>query len=197
MATPAFGQDFGGLRVEARAGWDNVGVDLEATGGIPRGEFSEDASTISYGAEVGYDVAFGDAVVGAYAGADFAQADGCGSVLGNDRACFEAERNITVGARVGLAVIPQALLYAKGGYSNGRVSARYDNFGDLFGEIEDSESRTGYHVGIGGELGIGRFYAKAEYVHTRYSEFELNTLLASGTGSVNRNQVLAGVGLRF
>ena len=91
----------------------------------------------------------------------------------------------------------KGLLYAKAGYSNGRVSARYDNFGDVFGEIENSESRTGYHLGAGAELDLGRLYAKAEYVHTRYSDFELGALGATATGSVNRNQVLAGVGLRF
>lgn len=197
FSVPAFAQDVGGLRVEGRVGWDNVEVGLKPTAGVPGGPFSEDASTISYGAEVGYDLTFGGAVLGAYGGVDFAQAEACGAVLGDDRACLEAERNITVGARAGFAVTPQALLYAKGGYSNGRVSARYENFREIFGEFEDSGSRSGYHLGAGGELDLGRFYVKAEYVHTRYSEFELGALGASATGSVNRNQVLAGVGLRF
>ena len=197
MSTPALAQEFGGLRAEARLGWDNAGLELEPTAGIPAGDFSDDASTISYGAEVGYDLTFNRLVLGAYAGVDFAQAEGCSTVLGNDRACFEAERNITVGGRAGFAVTPQALLYAKGGYSNGRVSARYDNFGDLFGEVSDSGSRSGYHLGAGAELDVGPLYVKAEYVHTRYSDFELGALGASATGSVNRNQVLAGVGLRF
>ena len=190
---PLLAQDFGGLRLEGRVGWDNVGVGLEVDEGVQSEEFDEDASTISYGGEVGYDLSFGSAVVGAYGGADFAQADVCGDLLGGDEACLEAERNLTAGARIGFALTPEALLYAKGGYSNARVRATYSGLGDLF-DLEDSASRSGYHIGAGAELGLGRFYGKVEYVHTRYEDFDLG---ASSSGSVRRNQLLAGLGIRF
>ncbi len=189
---PLLAQDFGGLRLEGRVGWDKVGVALEVQDGINR-EFDGDASTFSYGGEIGYDLSLGGAVIGAYGGADFAQGEVCDSVLGNDRACVEAERNLTAGARVGFLVIPVVLLYAKGGYSNAQVGATYRSVGDLV-NIEESASRAGYHVGLGAELGIGQLYGKVEYVHTRYNDFELGT---SASGSINRNQVLAGLGIRF
>lgn len=192
VATPALAQQFGGLRIEGRAGWDNVGVDLD--GPAAPVTIDEEGSTVSYGAEVGYDLSLGSAIVGGYGGLDFAQAEFCDEVFGNDRACIEAERNITLGGRVGFAVTPEALLYGKAGYSNGQVRARYDNFGDVFGEIEDSQSRSGYHYGVGAELDIGPVYGKVEYVHTEYEALEIE---AGTEGSVSRNQVLAGVGIRF
>jgi outer membrane immunogenic protein len=192
VSTPALAQQFGGLRVEGRVGWDNVGVDIDGPGAPVT--IDEEASTVSYGAEVGYDLSLGNAIVGAYGGIDFSEAEFCDEVFGNDRACIEGARNITVGGRVGLGVTPEALLYAKAGYSNARVRARYDNFGDLFGEIEDEASRTGYHVGIGAELDIGPVYGKVEYVHTEYDALEIQ---AGTEGKLSRNQVLAGVGIRF
>jgi outer membrane immunogenic protein len=192
VSTPALAQQFGGLRVEGRVGWDNVGIELDGAGAPVT--LDEDASTISYGGEVGYDLSLGSAIVGAYGGIDFSEAEFCDTVFGNDRACIEGARNITVGGRAGFGVTPEALLYAKAGYSNARIRARYDNFGDLFGEIEDSASRTGFHVGVGAELDLGPLYGKVEYVHTRYDEL----VVEPGTeGQLSRNQVLAGVGIRF
>jgi outer membrane immunogenic protein len=191
-ATPAFAQEFGGPRIEARIGWDSVDLGVDIDG---EGTFDEGASTVSYGAEAGYDLSFGSAILGAYAGVDFANAEVCDEVFGDDEACISAERNITVGARAGFAVTPEALIYAKAGYSNGRVRASYDDFGDIIDAIEESESRSGHHIGVGAELAFGpNFYGKAEYVRTNYSDFDVD---ATTTGSIKRNQVLAGIGFRF
>lgn len=194
-SSPSLAQNFGGPRIEGRIGWDNARLGIDSDDGDQQLELDEDASTVSYGGEVGYDLSFGSAIIGAYAGIDFAKAEFCDELFGNDQACIEAERNITVGGRAGFTVTPQALLYAKGGYSNGRVRATYDNLGDLVGEIEESQSRKGYHFGVGAELAFGSSaYGKVEYVHTRYKDFELDE--ATG-GSVRRNQLLAGIGFRF
>ena len=65
VSTPALAQQFRGLRVEGRVGWDNVGVDLDGPGAPVT--LDEQASTISYGAEVGYDIAAGGPSIGSEA----------------------------------------------------------------------------------------------------------------------------------
>lgn len=143
LATPAMANDFSGIRVGVTAGVD----DLSAF----------DVTDVTYGAEVGVDFPLGDkAIVGVEANVD--------NVF--DR------RNIGASARVGYAVIPNLLVYAKAGYAN---------YSDVF-----SRKLDGVRVGGGLETNIsGNSYVKAEY---RYTNFEQG---------IDSHAGLIGLGLRF
>jgi outer membrane immunogenic protein len=91
-----------------------------------------------------------------------------------EEAGLSAGRDIYAGARVGF-VTGNTLFYAKGGYTNARAS--YSGNGANF---------DGYRVGGGIEQNFGRFYGKVEYRYSRYNDI-----------SLNRDQVVAGVGIRF
>ena len=195
FATPALAADFGGPRIEVRAGWDSTELGFEYDDGEDGVQLDQDEATIGFGAEIGYDASFGGGVAGVYAGVDFAQAEICNEVFGEDEACISAKRNLTLGVRGGIAVTPMTLLYVKGGYSNGRVSVAYEDFEDILEDFDESESRGGFHLGVGGEVSFGTsLYGKAEFVHTRYNDYEVDEVSSVG---VSRNQVLVGVGFRF
>jgi outer membrane immunogenic protein len=218
LAAPAYAQDLSGFRVEARGGWEQVGA--KATIPNPDDDTDEDGdefltasdndSGISYGLEIGYDAQIGSSfVLGAYAGADFADSDICGEVLADDLACAGLGRTFTVGARAGVPIGERSLIYIKGGYSNGKLDASYDadvtdNDDDTPGAIAKfDQTLDGYHVGAGFELGVTeKAYVKLEYVYTDYGsqswllgdDAEADPTLKIGS---DRHQVLAGVGLRF
>lgn len=131
-ATPALAQDtatadasFTGPRIGANVGFYNddvIGVD----------EFS-------YGAEVGYDFAAGNAVLG---------------VTAEIQDSKEITRELALTGRAGARVGSNGLLYATGGYSNLRA----------YGVNLD-----GFKVGVGGELAVGgRGYAKVEQLYNNY-----------------------------
>lgn len=101
-----------------------------------------------------------------------AEAELTGSTI--DDSGISAGRDIYAGARVGYAA-GSTLFYAKGGYTNARAS--FAGTGENF---------DGYRVGGGVEHNFGRFYGKVEYRYSRYDD-----------AGLNRDQVLAGVGIRF
>lgn len=217
-AVPAQAQDFSGFRIEARGGWDQVDVkasypnpdDDEDEEGDEFLTASGDDSSVSYGIELGYDVQFGGGMVlGPYAGLDYSDGRNCAELIGEDLTCAELGRNFTIGARAGIPLGESLLLYAKGGYSNGKFEASYDsdvtdNDDDEPGAIEEfKESFDGYHVGGGAELALASgIYAKVEYVYTDYGN--RSYLLADGdpgdpalSVDPGRHQALVGLGIRF
>ena len=199
VSTPAAAAQFSGPRVELRGGYDRTTIDLDYSDGVDDFSDSGHKSGFDFGAEVGYDAELGTvAVVGAYAGAEWATTKKCGELIGDDEACLKLGRNLTLGARVGAKVSPMAMIYAKAGYSNGQLKAKYRNADDPTLDFSDHTNRDGFHIGIGGEVAIGRqAYARAEYVHTNYSgdsysdpDFEVEI-------DGHRDQVLLGFGMRF
>ena len=191
IATPAMAQDNsssfkGGARIEARAGVDDVV--LKDSGG------SESKVGFVYGTELGYDYATKSGfVIGAYAGIEGATTKDCGALSATQSVCVKAGRNITVGARAG-GVVAGGLLYAKGGYTNGRVTVSVIDTAVSANNVSASGNADGWHLGAGYEMTISAHtYAKIEYVYTHYSAE--NSL---GTGvSLQRHQGLVGFGYRF
>ena len=88
---------------------------------------------------------------------------------------ISAGRDIFVGGRIGFVAGASTLVYGKAGYTNARAS--------LAGAGADFD---GYRFGAGVEHSFGRFYGKVEYRYARYEEIDLN-----------RDQVVAGIGIRF
>ena len=178
VATPAFAQDtqsFSGLRVEGLVGYDRAEVEDAGSDGI------------SYGVGVGYDMRAGGAVFGVEAEATESTVDECvgGVEVTGDELCAKLGRDLYVGGRAGALVGPNALLYAKAGYTNGRVKLDYDAPGTT-ADFSDSANLDGVRVGAGVEFGLGtNAYAKAEY---RYSNYEQG---------FEKHQGVVGFGFRF
>lgn len=217
IAGPACAQDFSGLRIEGRGGWDVT----KASSSLPNPDEDEDEDGDEfliatarddgpdYGAEVGYDIQLGSAVVlGAYAGGDFANRWSCVELVEDDQACARSRRSFTLGARAGVALGETVLLYAKGGYSNGKVEVSYDpdltdNASDDPGGVVYHDAKIdGFHLGAGLELAVsGALYAKAEYVYTDYGTGRYAIDDADGSPELaiglRRHQALVGVGVRF
>jgi outer membrane immunogenic protein len=218
LAGPAYAQDLSGVRIEGRVGWEQVGAGAT----LPNPDFDEDDADIpefltgsendvgiTYGAEIGYDLQVGPGlVIGAYAGADFSDSRMCTELVEDDLACADLGRTFTLGARAGVPFGRSSLVYVKGGYSNGKFDIAYDpdvtdNDAEEPGAIAQfSNSRGGFHVGGGVELGLTQgLYGKFEYVYTDYGkgsyllgDEEGDPTLAVGA---DRHQALVGIGLRF
>ena len=190
IATPAMAQDDsssfkGGARVEARAGVDDVV--------LKSGGSSDSKVGLAYGAELGYDYATKSGfVIGAYAGVEGATTKDC-AVSGTQSACIKAGRNFTVGVRAG-GTVAGGLLYAKGGYTNGRVTASFTDTAVPANNVSASGNADGWHAGAGYEMGISAHtYAKIEYVYTHYS---VDNSLGTTVG-LQRHQGMVGFGYRF
>jgi outer membrane immunogenic protein len=190
VAAPAFAQDaapspVAGPRVEATVGWDNIVLSALDESGSKSG--------VTFGGEIGYDIQFGrGAVIGAYAGIDGATTKEC-LTDGTERGCIKAGRNITVGARIGAPIGSRALIYGKGGYSNGQLRVNYTDSAFPADNFSESGDADGFHVGGGIELNLSRgIYAKAEYNYTNYSVDD------AGLGlDLERHRVVGGIGIRF
>ena len=194
-ATPAMAQDFAGPRAEVRAGWTKVDIEAELDGE----EDSVNEEAVTFGGEIGFDAQLNSFVLGGYAGVDYGEAEFCDEVFGGDEACLEVGRNFTVGARAGVPIGTAALLYVKGGYSNGRLGVSFDD--DVSDNIDaetESDSLDGFHIGVGAELAGGpNVYVKAEYVYTKYDGSESNDEDFDSSFDLSRHQALFGVGFRF
>ena len=214
--TSAQAQDVSGFRIEGRLGWEKAGAEAV----LPNPEDDEDETGDeflvgkdkddgpAYGVEIGYDFQIGDSfVVGAYGGVDLSDSNICVELVEDDLSCTELGRTFTAGLRAGVPIGGNSLIYAKGGYSNGKLDLTYDpditdNGDEEPGEIAAfSEKRDGYHLGAGVEIGVtSSIYAKIEYV---YSDFgggsyllDEESDLSSGV-QLDRHQALVGLGIRF
>ncbi|MGB3806054.1 MAG: outer membrane beta-barrel protein [Erythrobacter sp.] len=210
FTSPAMAQSYGddnaftGFRLEALAGFDSSKAGSEADD-----DFDEDNDQsiegLVYGAAVGYDYDAGGVVLGVEA----ELTDSTAETDVNDNGDFEGfglgdvetGRDIYVGARIGALVSPQAMIYAKGGYTNARFDIESSFDGENFNNSVDTD---GYRVGAGAEYAFGRnTFAKIEYRYSNYSDAELDfddpdiDDVDLGEIDLDRHQVMAGVGFRF
>lgn len=173
-AGPALAQDepsptsFSGPRVEALAGYDEGLV---------------------YGVGVGYDLRAGGVVIGFDGEATLSTSKECASgiFVPGDRLCARQGRDLFGGLRIGVPIGDKVLVYAKGGYSNIRLSTDYDDGtpGGL-NDFDVGANLDGGRVAGGLELSLGRrAFIKGEY---RYSNYE---------AGVSKHDGLAGIGIRF
>jgi outer membrane immunogenic protein len=180
-ASPSLAQSgsaapFTGPRIEVLGGWDHPTTQAGKDDGF------------AYGVAAGYDFQVGRAVLGAEGEWSDSTSKSCvnGFTIANDRLCAGTGRDLYVGGRVGVAVAPSTLLYAKAGYTNAQVRLRYTGVTGGPDSFRDHENLDGVRVGAGIEQKLTRTaYVKAEY---RYSNYEQG---------VERHQVLGGVGVRF
>ncbi|WP_442679547.1 outer membrane protein [Sphingomonas sp. ASY06-1R] len=153
------------------------GAHVEAVGGWDRVQANGHDDGILYGVGAGYDLRRGNTVFGIEGEAtDSTQKEKFGGVT------QKASRDLYVGGRIGTVVGGNNLLYVKAGYTNARFKAE----GTATGVTLADGNLDGARVGAGIEHALSpNAFVKAEY---RYSNYEQG---------VSRNQVLAGIGLRF
>lgn len=204
IATPAAAQDdtAGGFWVGAIGGFDSSGagstVDDDSTQ-----DNDQSIEGFGYGVQAGYDVNLGRAVLGleaeysdSTAKTEFDDGDFEGFGFGS----VAAGRDLYVGARVGTMLSPNAMVYAKAGYTNAKYEVlANDGTTDYTADIDTD----GYRLGAGLEYGLSsNAFVKVEYRYSNYSDAELDFEGdAPDAGSfeidTDRHQIMAGVGFRF
>lgn len=188
-----------GVRIEGRGGFERITLSARYNDGLEQWSGRSSENGISYGGEIGYDLAASDNVsFGPYVGLDFSDTEYCSEVYGLDRACLSAGRSVTAGLRIAAPVSDNVTIYAKGGYANGRLKFRYDDFENILEDYRIVANRGGFHAGLGTEIALARnVYAKAEYVYTNYKVERFVDGEESGTLDGRRQQLVVGMGLRF
>ncbi len=195
MAAPAAAQPldspFTGFRLEALAGYDNVQSGNDNS--------SEAAQGLAYGAAAGFDAHLGRVIVGGEA--EYTGSNGNLTArdvdIAGDNLALDAGRDLYVGARAGVAVTPSTLLYVKGGYTNFKVTSRYND--TVNGILERGVTLDGFRVGAGVEQQFNLLgpsgYVKAEYRYSHYSNLDFADV--DGGIDTDRHQIMAGLGVRF
>lgn len=212
FATPALAQEaspFTGPRIEGIVGYDVLksgdsnddSVDTSGDNG------DESIEGVTYGVGVGYDFDLG----GVVAGVEAEYSDSSGKQESDeslDGIAFTSRvatgRDIYVGARLGYAVTPRTLLYAKGGYTNTSIEAGFRTNDDRF---EFDTNADGWRLGAGIEQLFGpNAYGKLEYRYSNYTnldfsdDFDLGNFESEDFDTdinLDRHQVVAAFGVRF
>lgn len=204
-ATPALAQDrapFTGPRVEALVGYD-VLRSGEADDGVATTDNAGDESIegLAYGVGVGFDFDLGGVVLGVEG--EYAESEGQQEFDETiDGTAFlgriETGRDLYVGGRIGFAVTPRTLVYAKAGYTNTSIESAFTSSSD---SVDFDTTVDGYRVGAGIEQMLGtNLYLKAEYRYSNYNGLSFDDDLFGDEDvdiDLDRHQVLAGLGFRF
>ncbi|MDQ4087007.1 MAG: porin family protein [Pseudomonadota bacterium] len=200
MASPAMAQEaspFSGFRVEGLVGYDRIGSgEVDDGTDTSDNEGDESLEGVGYGLGVGFDFDLGGVVAGIEGEymESSAEAENDESVDGFS-ARIGVGRDLYVGGRIGFAASPNALIYAKAGYTNTGVEAAFDDDVDLF---EFEREIDGWRAGVGGEFRFGtNAYGKVEYRYSNYGDLEFDDTDFERNIDVDRHQVVAGVGFRF
>lgn len=193
LATPALAQErapFTGPHIEVTGGWDRL-TGKDGNGGHKDG--------FVYGLGAGYDAQVGGLILGV----EGEVSDSTNKLRANDvfvngdSTRIKAGRDLYIGARLGYAVAPATLLYVKGGYTNARLSSRYND--GVGGFSNDHVNADGYRLGAGVEQKFNVFgpggFVKAEYRYSNYKN--LNFGQANVDTDFDRHQVVGSIGVRF
>lgn len=195
-ASPALAQEeapFTGPRVEAILGYDRVNAG---------NDFDAGRDGLLYGAGIGYDFQLGGVVLGVEgeitgSTTRIGQRD---AVVAGDLYENRADRDLYVGGRIGVAVAPSTLLYAKGGYTNAGLKTYYTPVAGGT-TTEGRLEAEGYRIGAGVEQKFNLFgpsgYVKAEYRYSNYSSINSTVSATSVDVDLDRHQAVVGVGVRF
>lgn len=205
-AVPAMAQDtatsFTGPYVQAEVGYDKSrsgsSVDIDNTR-----DAKQSIDGVMYGAAVGFDAAVGSNLrLGAEAEISDSTADYKHDPVNNafNLGRVSAGRDLYAGAKVGYVVSPRAMIYAKGGYTNGRYN--------ILGTDGTNSSREhldldGWRAGAGVEYAMNKStFAKLEYRYSNYKRGEVDFPGSTPDSNrfnvdTDRHQVVAAVGMRF
>lgn len=184
FSVPALAQEatnFSGPYVAGMIGYDRVDLDVPNIG-------SAHDDGLLYGGIIGYDVNLNGAIIGIEG--EFADSEtkysASNVLIAGDRARISTGRDLYAGVRIGGEVAQNVMVYAKGGYTNAKAKASYDDGVDVF---TASEKLEGYRLGAGIETERNGLLGRVEYRYSSYGELE-------GV-DVERHQVALIVGYRF
>lgn len=202
MAQESPAQTFSGPRVGVVFGYDKSRsgstVDQDNTQ-----DRKQSLDGLLYGGEIGYDIPLGsNLVVGADAELTDSTAKWTDTFEPNTFSLgrVSAGRDIYVGGRIGYAMSPRSMIYAKGGYTNARYNLQSSD-GSI---VQDQRLDTdGYRVGGGLEYAFSpKTFGRIEYRYSNYKkgEFDFNAGTPDSARfniDTDRHQVVASYGLRF
>lgn len=204
IATPAMAQDpaAGGPWIGVIGGYDISKAGSSTDNDADQGD-DQSIEGFGYGVQAGYDFDLGGAIVGVeaeYADSEAKVEVEDGDVEGFGFGRVETGRDLYVGARVGTMLSPDAMIYAKAGYTNAKYNVLSSDGTTEFSQDLDTD---GYRLGAGLEYGLSsNAFVKLEYRYSNYSEAEVDFEGdAPDTQNfeidLDRHQIMAGVGLRF
>lgn len=178
-AAPTYAAEapFSGPRIGVEAGWGRVG-----------GGARSSSDGFVYGANLGYDLAAGAVRIGPEFEISNSTQKTCATqvVAGtqtND--CQRSDRDLYAGFQVGYVASPKVMLFAKGGYTNGRFSKKLASSTATQANYS-AHDRSGYRLGGGAEYAVTpHVYLTGEYRYSRWNDH------------IHQNQILGGVGYRF
>ncbi|MFC3441925.1 outer membrane protein [Sphingobium rhizovicinum] len=177
---------FGGFKLGVVAGYDKATLEYA--------DLDTNEDGVLYGVSAGYDMDLGSAVIGLELEAsDSATKWRVTDADFGDSIALALGRDLYVGARIGIPVTSNLLIYAKGGYTNARAKLSYDDGEGLV--ISDSDTLDGWRLGGGVELTNANHFARVEYRYSDYGNYKDGGV---DTGlSLSRQQVSVTGGFRF
>lgn len=205
IAAPVAAQDdtstFTGFRIEALGGYDTSRAGSDVDNDADE-DFEDGIDGVNYGVGAGFDFDAGGVVLGvegewmeSTASTEFDTDGDVGLAYAN----VDTGRDLYVGGRIGVKLGSNALLYAKGGYTNASYNVLAS---DGVTDTETDVDLDGWRAGAGIEFALSEnLYIKGEYRYSNYGRGEVEG--ASGLESdrfdvdVDRHQGVVGVGLRF
>ena len=201
FAVPAAAQNentFTGPRVEALVGYDSSQPGSSVN--VPGANDTFDG--VNYGVGVGYDFDMGSAVIGVegeYMESEASTEFDTTGVTGFGVSNLEAGRDLYVGARAGVKVGPNSLVYAKAGYTNGSYNVLASNNTT---DTQNDLNLDGWRVGGGAEVAVSNnVFVKGEYRYSQYQEGQVQAPNGAASSEfdvdVDRHQFVVGVGARF
>lgn len=168
-----------------------------AKGNLPADGCDEDANGVEGGGRIGYDLQFGNFVVGAvgeYSGVD---AEDSVTSYSTTPAYYVFERNVNnlaaLRARVGYAYGP-ALVYATGGVATAEMTNRFysSNGQNTFTATTDDDQADGYQAGGGIEYALApHLSVTGEYIYTSLEASDFNVRVGRGIAIATNPFVLA------
>lgn len=180
-------EPFNGPYIGAEAGWQQDKLRSSLTTGGSTFSATDKVDSFAYGAQLGYDFKVSPSfVIGAEA-----MVGGDSGKIRVDGTTADAGRTLGLSARAGFLATPETLVYAKGGWVNGRFT-----FDD--GVNSASQNRDGWTLGGGVERMLTQnVSARVEYRYSDFKSFQENLGADSLSAGFDRHQVMAGVNFRF
>jgi outer membrane immunogenic protein len=180
-------EPFNGPYIGAEAGWQQDKLRSTLTAGGTTLSATDKVDSFAYGAQLGYDFKVTPNFV---LGAEASITGDSGKIRIDDTTA-DAGRTLGLTARAGVLATPETLVYAKGGWVNGRFS-----FDD--GDGSASRNRDGWTLGGGVERMLTQnVSARVEYRYSDFKSFRENLGTESVSAGFDRHQVMAGVNFRF
>lgn len=188
--SPAHAQDndenFEGVKVGVQAGWERRKIDETVLPAPNSNRLNDKSSGISYGGFLGYDAQFDKFVLGVEG--DFSPNGKTlrTAVAGGGTVELDSKWAASASARAGVALTPNLLAYGRLGYGFNRHTTRLLAAGNTTPVATTKTTSDGLLYGGGLEYAINRNASlRVEYRHNDYD------------GTLNSNQVLGGLTLRF